>query len=315
MRAVVTMILVFSFLSIFADSFEDYYPLSVGDYWIQHSEISNGGIDPITFNMENEAIDQINGLDYVRKLNHLAWDDGSDEATWYVWLRATDEGAMLGGFGSSTNINEATIFDPPILWFPDDMATLGNTYEVVIPEMGGTFFFITNGVGETVTVPAGTFDSCIVIGLTIRDSTQTITQETEYYFAYHVGEVRNYSWNEWYDYSELELTEYYVQAGSNQNEIPISDYNLSNYPNPFNPSTTISFNVPQTSSSVNMEIYNLKGQLIKTMPVILSGVEGQTTITWNGENDNEHSVSSGLYFYSLIINGFPVQTRKMLLMK
>jgi len=73
------LFLIFSCHSIFADTFEEYYPLSIGDYWIQHSDIWSGGNNPVTFTMENEAIDQINGEDYVRKLNFLHWDDGSDE--------------------------------------------------------------------------------------------------------------------------------------------------------------------------------------------------------------------------------------------
>ena len=87
MRALVALFLIFTFLSISADTYEDYYPLSVGDYWIQHSDIWNGGNDPVTFTMEIEEIEQINGEDYVRKLNWLYWDDGSDEGIWYIWFR------------------------------------------------------------------------------------------------------------------------------------------------------------------------------------------------------------------------------------
>jgi len=314
MRALIALFLIFSFLSIFADTFEDYYPLSVGDYWIQHSDIWSGGNNPVTFTMENEAIDQINGEDYVRKLNFLHWDDGSDEAIWYVWLRATDEGAYLGAFGESLNINEAIIFDPPVLWFPNNMATLGSTYEVDIPEMGGTFSFITDQVGAFVTVPAGTFDNCIVISLTITDSTNIITQENEYYFAYQIGEVRNYGWSVYAEYSELELIEYEVNLSSPYNEVPIKNYNLSNYPNPFNPSTTINFETANSHEFARIEIYNLKGQKIKTFPVILSGVEGQSSITWNGLDNNNKPVSSGIYLYQLRVVD-KQETRKMVLMK
>ena len=323
MRAVFTIILIFSFLSIFADTFEDYYPLSVGDYWIQHSDIWSGGNNPVTFTMENEAIDQIGGEDYVRKLNWLLWDDGSDEAIWYTWLRSSDEGIILGAFGSSVNINEATIFDPPILWFPNDMYNLGNTYEIVIPAMGGTFSFITDQVGASVTVPAGTFDNCVVISLTIADSTNTITQENEYYFAYQIGEVRNYGWSAYAEYSELELIEYEVNVSSPQNEIPVNDLYLTNYPNPFNPTTTIEFSVTQTSSFVTLEIYNLRGQRVKTFNItprpsttlrMTQAGSNQYSVVWNGTDDNNESVASGIYFYK-VKSGELVQTKKMILMK
>ena len=57
-----------------------------------------------------------------------------------------------------------------------------------------------------------------------------------------------------------------VWVGANNNEIPQAVTKLlGNYPNPFNPSTTISFSVAQTSSFVNLEIYNMKGQKVKQL--------------------------------------------------
>jgi len=70
-----------------------------------------------------------------------------------------------------------------------------------------------------------------------------------------------------------------------------------NYPNPFNPTTTISFEFPINIENPVIEIYNLKGQKIKTFHVILSGVEGQTSVVWNGTDENNQPVSSGIYFY------------------
>ena len=319
MRAFVVLVLILSFLSIFAETLEDYYPLSVGDYWIQHSEISNGGNDPVTFTMEIEEIEQINGEDYVRKLNWLYWDDGSDEGIWYIWFRSAAEGIRLGAFGETPILSDATIFDPPILWFTDNMLTVGNTYEVVIPEMGGTFSYITNQIGVTVTVPAGTFTNCLEIALTITDSTGAITQESVFHYAYQVGEVKNSSWNQWYETIELELTEYEVNLSSPQNEIPVNNLFLTNYPNPFNPTTIISFSLTtENTENTELIIYNLKGKKVKDLSqnlhltVTMSGVEG--SVIWNGNDDNNKSVSSGIYFYKITSEKFQ-QTKKMILMK
>ncbi|MBM4403853.1 MAG: T9SS type A sorting domain-containing protein [Candidatus Cloacimonetes bacterium] len=85
-----------------------------------------------------------------------------------------------------------------------------------------------------------------------------------------------------------------------------------NYPNPFNPTTTIAFSTRQTGW-VKVSIYNLKGQLIKT----LSDTEmpaGEHSLTWDGTDHEGASVSSGVYFYRLQAAGH-TQTRKMLLMK
>ena len=99
-------------------------------------------------------------------------------------------------------------------------------------------------------------------------------------------------------------------------ELEIANYELTNYPNPFNPSTTISFSVTQTSSFVNLEIYNLKGQKIKKFNVILSGVEGEShSIIWDGTNENNQPVSSGIYYYKLVIDNKVIATKKMVLLK
>lgn len=98
-------------------------------------------------------------------------------------------------------------------------------------------------------------------------------------------------------------------------EVPIPNvFNLErNYPNPFNPTTTISFSVAQTTSDVSLEIFNIKGQKVKTL---YSGIaeEGKHSIVWNGEDENNKSVSSGIYFYKLT-TGKKELTRKMLMLK
>ncbi len=86
-----------------------------------------------------------------------------------------------------------------------------------------------------------------------------------------------------------------------------------NYPNPFNPTTMISFSVTQTSSFVNLEIFNLKGQKVKQL-VNEQLPAGQHSVVWNGKDDSNKSVSSGIYFYK-IKSGKYTSTKKMILMK
>ena len=83
-------------------------------------------------------------------------------------------------------------------------------------------------------------------------------------------------------------------------------YGLSNYPNPFNPTTAISFSVTQTSSFVTVEIYNSKGQKIDELSV----PNGQSSITWEADK-----FSSGVYLYKLIVGGKEAVSNKMLLLK
>ncbi len=99
----------------------------------------------------------------------------------------------------------------------------------------------------------------------------------------------------------------------NDQELLLADIQLSNFPNPFNPTTTISFSVPQNSNFVSLEIFNLKGQKIKTFPVTLSGDEG--SIIWDGTDQTGKPVSSGIYFYKLVSEGINIASKKMLLLK
>ncbi|NQT65124.1 MAG: T9SS type A sorting domain-containing protein, partial [FCB group bacterium] len=109
----------------------------------------------------------------------------------------------------------------------------------------------------------------------------------------------------------------YNPSSSDDYEIslPSSYYNLSNYPNPFNPTTEISFSIPQTSSSVTIEIYNSRGQKIKTLDIPNSSSQNPNQITWNGTNENNKQVPSGVYLYKLVSNGRELAANKMLLLK
>ncbi len=101
-------------------------------------------------------------------------------------------------------------------------------------------------------------------------------------------------------------------VGNTDEEITKPEYEMFNYPNPFNPETTISFNVAKPGP-VELSIYNIKGQRVKTL--INKTLEtGKHQISWKGVNESNKSVSSGVYFYKLKLNG-KEQIRKMLLMK
>jgi len=86
-----------------------------------------------------------------------------------------------------------------------------------------------------------------------------------------------------------------------------------NVPNPFNPTTTIRYEVKETGP-VSLRIYNVAGQLVKTL-VDGHRVAGQIhEARWNGLNDGGQPVASGVYFYKLVAKGF-TQTKKMVILK
>jgi len=86
---------------------------------------------------------------------------------------------------------------------------------------------------------------------------------------------------------------------------------LKNYPNPFNPSTTISFNLPEDVEEASIEIFNIKGQKIKQY----SELENQNSVVWNGTDENENPVSSGVYFGVLKSENKILSKRKLILLK
>jgi len=111
-----------------------------------------------------------------------------------------------------------------------------------------------------------------------------------------------------------ELTSYLslnVRGDSNNSVIPAT-VALKNYPNPFNPNTTIQYALNKDGEA-KLEIFNVKGQLVKTL---LNGdvMKGTHSILWDGNDNAGHSVASGVYFARLKVTGQTL-TQKMLLLK
>ncbi|MFC1493191.1 T9SS type A sorting domain-containing protein [candidate division KSB1 bacterium] len=88
---------------------------------------------------------------------------------------------------------------------------------------------------------------------------------------------------------------------------------LHNYPNPFNPSTTISFSLPK-NEYVSLEIFNSLGQRVRLLLKNSLRPSGQNLVLFDGMNDNGLKLSSGVYFYRLTVNGI-TQTRRMTIIK
>jgi len=85
-----------------------------------------------------------------------------------------------------------------------------------------------------------------------------------------------------------------------------------NYPNPFNPETMISFATHQ-SGPVKLSIYNLKGQLVRSL-LDSELPAGQHKLVWNGRDNSNNPVASGIYFYRMEAGKYS-KTMKMMLIK
>jgi hypothetical protein len=107
----------------------------------------------------------------------------------------------------------------------------------------------------------------------------------------------------------LANTELITSISEKQDVLPLPFSLRQNYPNPFNPETTIEFTLPRPEK-VRVIIYDMRGNLVRTL---LDGAQkspGQYRLNWNGLDDRGKPVSSGVYFYRIQTNSF-TQTKKM----
>ena len=90
------------------------------------------------------------------------------------------------------------------------------------------------------------------------------------------------------------------------------NFNLTNYPNPFNPITNIHFSLP-SSGKIDLSIYNMYGQKVK---ILIDEIypQGEHSVKWNGKNESGNKLPTGVYFYK-IISGNNYQVKRMLLLK
>lgn len=109
-----------------------------------------------------------------------------------------------------------------------------------------------------------------------------------------------------FDFNPIEIVAPKVQV------LP-KEFSLNqNFPNPFNPTTTISYALP-ANSYVKLVVYNILGQKVKTL-VDEEQTAGYRQVVWNGQNDRGEAVGSGIYFYRIHAGDF-TKTAKMSLLK
>jgi len=85
-----------------------------------------------------------------------------------------------------------------------------------------------------------------------------------------------------------------------------------NYPNPFNPTTTIRYNIPN-KEFVNITIYDMLGRQVKTL-MDQAQDAGYRSVIWNATNDYGKPVSAGIYLYQIQAGEY-ISTKKMVLLK
>ncbi|MCD4731229.1 MAG: T9SS type A sorting domain-containing protein, partial [Bacteroidales bacterium] len=92
-----------------------------------------------------------------------------------------------------------------------------------------------------------------------------------------------------------------------------NNIDFSNYPNPFNSETTISFTIP-VENKIELIVFNIIGQKIKTL-VNSKFIKGKHSVIWDGTNVMGEPVGSGIYFCIFNVNNKPIKTKKIMLLK
>ncbi len=97
--------------------------------------------------------------------------------------------------------------------------------------------------------------------------------------------------------------------------VSTQDIMIYNYPNPFNPDTTIYFELPNEITNPRVEIFNLKGRKVRELqPYIITGKQ-VGSVVWDGKDNNDKSVSSGVYLFRLKTDEYVSEADKMMLVK
>ena len=141
------------------------------------------------------------------------------------------------------------------------------------------------------------------------------TEETEYqFFGLINGDFYDAGVSALYDEGESEIIEInFEYTGTGAGDIIVATTELkNNYPNPFNPVTNIAFSLSEPGH-VTLEVYNIKGEKVRTLINEVLPANNHV-VTWNGMDDNNKSVASGVYFYKMKAEKY-ASTKKMILMK
>jgi len=118
-----------------------------------------------------------------------------------------------------------------------------------------------------------------------------------------------------WDIRNIKIVSSVGSVAGNDEIIDIPTELYDNIPNPFRTSTKISFSISRDlTKDAKINIYNLKGQKVRTFTLSADGKDSYSSVVWDGKDEKNKIVSSGIYFYELKAKEYR-KTRKMLIIK
>ena len=108
----------------------------------------------------------------------------------------------------------------------------------------------------------------------------------------------------------------HIVVSTDPDEQQNNSFKLNNFPNPFSRSTTISFyGTTNLQKCSQINIYNVRGQLVRELRLSPSSLPPLYSVTWDGKNQSGEAVKPGIYFYKLVIDGTTKDVEKCLLVR
>lgn len=250
--------------------------------------------------------------DNTNSLIRLVWKDfvnGNDDISMQTYTIANNQitptWANNGIFVADTPDQEVTPYIASINNF--SLVTWSTTYN----EYNTDLFVQLIKPDGSVANPASPNGAPVTTAIKTQDQAQIVKNDNNE--SYIVWNDERSSGKETVKgiYSQCVKTSYFTSNDDYTQTIsPVC--NFTNYPNPFNPSTNIRFEL-KNNANVELAIYNMKGQLIKTVAKEKM-IPGFHTVTWNGTDNNNHTVSSGIYFAKIKTDQSSL-TKKMIMIK
>jgi hypothetical protein len=325
-----------------------------GEQWQLSNSLSATDETELGTYLDNGGFLVLSAHDYLwdRYPNASTFTAGQFPNAYLGVAGATQDAFTVGGTGPATvEINGAGYTDglTVILQdiFSEDAMRDGVYLDYLTPNANGASYstYAGNNIGiqtaNTIFTTAGWAglldgdDTVLDYVLDSISNFPSATRHLDYYNVYLDDVLKGQVTQTQYQYTEVETGNTYTAGvsahyssgfeseivtvdftftgvGTNPNVIPEVTVLNGNYPNPFNPTTDIVYGVAE-DANVTIEIYNVRGQKVKTLVDEYQDA-GSYRVNWNGTNDNNQQLSSGIYFYKMD-SGRYTSTKKMILMK
>lgn len=264
-----------------------------------------GYSDTLSFQIINKTI-----LTQWDEENIGQWDTGQNWGLSYV------NSAVKYGMNDSPSMNyENNKSDYLTLLEPFDLSDYNSAY---LQFWTGSFLR-ENDIGTIQISGDGSIWESIysISGINFVDTVKI--EVTEYidsgvYLRFHISTDASGVASGWYvdDIHLLVDTSLVILSNNDEKNIPINFHLSQNFPNPFNPTTSITFSTP-IKQMVRIEVFDLQGRLIN---IIYEGIAqpGEHTVRWEANDYDHNAIPTGIYFYRLTAENY-FKTRKMLYLK